>query len=90
MGQTLPRPLGSLQCLPRQRTLCGRAGSQVLKSERLPWQKIKILVIAGLIGVTAGYALNPVTPIIKRICTSSLCLSAAAGACWPCFFLLAD
>ena len=34
-------------------------------------QKIKILVIAGLIGLVAGYALNPLTPIIKRICTSS-------------------
>jgi predicted acyltransferase len=28
-------------------------------------------LIAGLIGVVAGYALDPLTPIIKRICTSS-------------------
>jgi predicted acyltransferase len=70
-------------------TMWGVLAGQLLKSERLPWQKIKILVIAGLIGVTAGYALNPVTPIIKRICTSSFvivsggwCLLALAFSYW--------
>ena len=47
--------------------LCG----QLLRSDRSDMQKLKILLIAGLIGVVAGYALNPITPIIKRICTSS-------------------
>lgn len=50
--------------------LCG----QLLMSRRTDGQKLKILVIAGLIGVIAGYALDPVTPIIKRICTSSFIL----------------
>ena len=70
-------------------TMWGVLAGQVLKSERLPWQKIKVLVIAGLIGVIAGYALNPVTPIIKRICTSSFvivsggwCLLALAFSYW--------
>jgi len=36
----------------------GVLAGQVLRSDG-SWQKIKILVIAGLIGVTAGYALNP-------------------------------
>jgi predicted acyltransferase len=70
-------------------TMWGVLAGQLLKSERLPWQKIKILVMAGLIGVTAGYALNPVTPIIKRICTSSFvivsggwCLLALAFSYW--------
>jgi len=52
----------------------------ILKSERLDFQKIKILLIAGLIGVVLGYALNPVTPIIKRICTSSFVI-VSGGWC---------
>jgi predicted acyltransferase len=70
-------------------TIWGVLAGQVLKSERFPWQKIKILLIAGLIGVTAGSALNPVTPVIKRICTSSFvmvsggwCLLALAFSYW--------
>jgi predicted acyltransferase len=52
-------------------------------------QKIKILVIAGLIGVVVGYALDPITPIIKRIATTSFvivsggwCLLALALSYW--------
>ena len=52
-------------------------------------QKIRILTIAGAIGVVTGYALNPLTPIIKRICTSSFvivsggwCLLALAFCYW--------
>ena len=43
----------------------------ILKSERTELLKMKILVIAGLIGVVLWYALNPITPIITRICTTS-------------------
>ena len=70
-------------------TMWGVLAGQLLKSERLPLQKIKILVIAGLLGVITGYALNPVTPIIKRICTSSFvivsggwCLLALVFSYW--------
>ena len=70
-------------------TLWGVLAGQVLKSGRTPWQKIRILAIAGGIGVVAGYALDPVTPIIKRICTSSFvivsggwCLLALAFSYW--------
>jgi predicted acyltransferase len=70
-------------------TIWGVLAGQVLKSGRTPWQKIRILVIAGGIGVVAGYALDPVTPIIKRICTSSFvivsggwCLLALAFCYW--------
>lgn len=61
-------------------TMWGVLAGQLLKSERLPWQKMKTLLIAGLIGVVAGYALDPVTPIIKRICTSSFVI-ASGGWC---------
>lgn len=52
-------------------TMWGVLAGQVLKSERPESQKMKILFFAGLIGLVVGYALNPITPIIKRICTPS-------------------
>ena len=55
-------------------TIWGVLAGQLLMSDRTSGQKLKMLVIAGLIGVVAGYALNPITPIIKRICTSSFIL----------------
>lgn len=57
-------------------TIWGVLAGQLLMSSRTDKQKLKILIIAGLIGVIAGYALNPVTPIIKRICTSSFVLAS--------------
>jgi predicted acyltransferase len=70
-------------------TMWGVLAGQLLKSDRSSRQKIKILVIAGLLGVVLGYALNPLTPIIKRICTSSFvivsggwCLLALALSYW--------
>jgi predicted acyltransferase len=70
-------------------TMWGVLAGQLLRSERTPARKIGILVIAGLIGLVVGYGLNPVTPIIKRICTSSFvivsggwCLIALAASYW--------
>jgi predicted acyltransferase len=61
-------------------TMWGVLAGQLLKSERPAARKISILAIAGIIGVAAGYALNPLTPIIKRICTSSFVI-ASGGWC---------
>jgi predicted acyltransferase len=70
-------------------TMWGVLAGQLLRSKRAPWQKIKMLAMAGLVGVVVGYALNPVTPIVKRICTSSFvivsggwCLLALALSYW--------
>jgi len=70
-------------------TMWGVLAGQVLMSQRLPKQKIRILLIAGVIGLMVGYALDPITPIIKRICTSSFviasggwCLVALAFSYW--------
>lgn len=70
-------------------TMWGVLAGQVLMSTRRPWQKIRILAIAGAIGAVAGYSLNPLTPIIKRICTSSFvivsggwCLLALVFSYW--------
>jgi predicted acyltransferase len=61
-------------------TMWGATAGQILRSGRLPAQKARILSIAGLIGVAAGFALSPVTPIIRRIATGSFVV-AAGGFC---------
>jgi predicted acyltransferase len=70
-------------------TMWGVLAGYVLKSTREPMQKIKALVIPGIIGVIVGFSLNPVDPIIKRICTASFvlvsggfCLLALAFSYW--------
>lgn len=70
-------------------TMWGVLAGQVLMSSRTAWQKIRTLAIPGLIGVIVGYSLNPIDPIIKRICTSSFvivsggwCLLALAFSYW--------
>lgn len=57
-------------------TIWGVLAGQLLMSSKKASQKLKILVIAGVIGVVAGYALDPFVPIIKRICTSSFVLAS--------------
>ena len=52
-------------------TIWGVLAGRVLMSKKNSSQKLKILIIAGFIGVIIGYALDPITPIIKRISTSS-------------------
>ena len=61
-------------------TIWGVLAGRLLRSNRSPAGKIRILTAAGLIGVAAGFALNPLTPIIKRICTSSF-VFASGGFC---------
>ena len=55
-------------------TIWGVVAGLVLRSDRTDMKKIRVLMIAGLIGVIAGYALDPVIPIIKKICTVSFML----------------
>jgi predicted acyltransferase len=70
-------------------TIWGVVAGLILRSERTDYQKVKILAIAGVAGIVAGFALNEVTPIIKRIATSSYvietggwCLLALAFSYW--------
>jgi len=70
-------------------TVWGVLAGLVLRSHRLPAQKARTLLIVGLIGVAAGFALSTVTPIIRRISTSSfvvltggLGLLALAASFW--------
>jgi predicted acyltransferase len=61
-------------------TIWGVLAGQLLMSSRPPRKKISILALAGMVGIAAGFALNPVTPVIKRICTSSFVI-ASGGFC---------
>lgn len=55
-------------------TIWGVLAGQLLTSDRTDKEKLKILTAAGLSLMAAGYALSPVTPIIKRAMTSSCTL----------------
>jgi predicted acyltransferase len=52
-------------------TIWGVIVGQFLMSDRSSSKKLKTLIIVGLIGVLVGFGLDSVTPIIKRISTSS-------------------
>jgi len=57
-------------------TIWGALAGQLLVSAVSPRRKIKLLLIAGVLGIISGYALDifAVSPIIKRICTVSFVL----------------
>ncbi|MBK8947109.1 MAG: DUF5009 domain-containing protein [Ignavibacteriae bacterium] len=54
-------------------TIWGVIAGKILFSKKENLDKFKIIAIAGIIGIVAGYSLDflGITPIIKRICTSS-------------------
>ena len=52
-------------------TIWGVIVGKILLSGRSSKKILKFIVISGLIGLVIGYGLNPITPIIKRISTSS-------------------
>lgn len=71
-GENLSGHWVSFNAIPTTaHTIWGVLAGQLLMSDRSAARKLRTLLIAGAIGVLAGYALDPVTPIIKRICTSS-------------------
>jgi predicted acyltransferase len=61
-------------------TMWGVLAGLLLRSRRPPARKVGILAAAGLALAVAGYALDPVTPIVKRIATSTFVL-ASGGWC---------
>ncbi|UCG27124.1 MAG: DUF5009 domain-containing protein [Bacteroidales bacterium] len=61
-------------------TMWGVLAGKLLLSNRTSYHKIKILLIAGIICLLAGYSLDMVTPIIKRISTTSF-VFASGGWC---------
>jgi len=61
-------------------TVWGVLAGQWLMSGRTPKSKIARLTALGTAGAAAGYALTAVSPMIKRICTSSFVV-ASGGFC---------
>lgn len=61
-------------------TMWGVLAGQLLRSSRPPSGKIRVLAVTGAAALAAGYALDPVTPIVKRICTSSFVI-VSGGWC---------
>lgn len=57
-------------------TIWGVLAGQLLRSGRSSPRKLQLLLLAGALALAAGYALSPLTPIIKRICTSSFILAS--------------
>ena len=52
-------------------TIWGVIIGKILLSGKTKKEVLKIMIISGVVGLIIGYALDPVTPIIKRIATSS-------------------
>lgn len=52
----------------------GAVTGKMMRSDIAAVQKLKILIIGGAAGVVLGLALDPITPIIKKISTSSFML----------------
>ncbi len=61
-------------------TIWGVLAGQWLMSARPPKKKITLLAGLGLLGIAVGFALNPIDPVIKRICTGSFVV-ASGGFC---------
>ena len=57
-------------------TMWGVIAGQVLMSGRPALRKVWLLAAAGVAGVLLGLALDPVTPIVKRICTASFIIES--------------
>lgn len=61
-------------------TIWGVLAGQCLMSAWPPKRKIAVLALSGVAGIALGFALTPVSPMIKRICTSSFVV-ASGGFC---------
>lgn len=73
----------AINCIPTAaHTIWGVLAGKLLQSTRADREKMKWLILTGLAGLLVGYLLDwtSLTPIIKRICTSSFVL-ASGGWC---------
>jgi predicted acyltransferase len=69
----------AINCIPTAaHTIWGVLAGKLIISLKTEIQKVRLLCLWGIIGIGAGYGLQlaGVTPIIKRICTSSFVLSS--------------
>ncbi|MEJ0034354.1 MAG: hypothetical protein WDO15_30245 [Bacteroidota bacterium] len=78
----------AINCIPTAcHTIWGMMAGQLLLSNKTRPEKMNTLVIAGIVGLIAGYLLDitSITPIIKRIATTSFVLASAG---WVFFALV--
>jgi len=61
-------------------TIWGVLAGILLKSNKSSSQKFKILLLIGIIGIVVGYSMDSITPIIKRISTSSFVIVSGGWA----------
>lgn len=61
-------------------TIWGVLAGKLLMSNKENKRKLLILIIAGITGLILGYGLNPITPIIKRISTTSFVFASGGWA----------
>jgi predicted acyltransferase len=83
MGKINPDGWVAVNCIPTAaHTIWGVLAGKLLMSGRGSGTKIRSLAVAGLAGLVIGYGLDwfGVTPIIKRICTSSF-VTVSGGWC---------
>lgn len=79
MGKTNEDGWVAINCIPSAaHTIWGVLAGKLLVSPGSPQEKISKLVMAGSIAVLIGHSLDifSITPIIKRICTSSFILAS--------------
>ncbi len=60
--------------------LSGILAGRLIRSGRAPSRKLWIMAFSGASGILAGLALDPQTPIIRRICTSSFVILAVGSS----------
>jgi predicted acyltransferase len=73
----------AINCIPTAaHTIWGVVAGQLLQSSKTEMQKVKFLAIAGAIILALGYIMDwtSITPIIKRISTSSFVLASGGWA----------
>ena len=73
----------AINCIPTAaHTIWGAICGNILLSKKTDQEKIKLFLIAGIAGLVLGYGLDllGITPIIKRISTSSFALASGGWA----------
>jgi predicted acyltransferase len=83
VGRVLPEHWGTVICtIPTiSTTILGLLLGRLLMSNRSSVYKMKVIAAIGVTAVAAGFALNPIIPIVMKMWTTSYGLASAGWAC---------
>ncbi len=83
VGRVLPEHWGTVICtIPTiSTTILGLLLGRLLMGNRSSAYKMKVIAAIGVTGIAAGFALNPIIPIIMKMWTTSYGLASAGWAC---------